>query len=60
MITLQRRLDCPHSFAMDDSPDLMCDYGGKCTGDLYDCCLWNLSFEKQMEIIYENRKDDRE
>lgn len=41
MISLKTRLECPHSFATDDSPHLYCDFDGRCDGKLYACCLDN-------------------
>ena len=56
MLSLQKRLDCPHSYATDDSPDLLCEYGGKCTGEVFDCCLAEMSMSEQMEVL--NEHDD--
>ena len=35
-MTLQDRLDCPHSYATEDNKNLMCDIGDtECDGTLY-------------------------
>lgn len=54
MLSLKTRLECEHSFATEDSPDLQCDICGKCDGTLYDCCLWNLDYGEQMWLITES------
>lgn len=64
MLTMQTRLDCPHSFATDDCPDLLCDYDGKCDGELYECCLFDKSHGEQMALIQEHhlyfKEDEKE
>ena len=59
MLSMKFRLDCPRSYATDDCPDLLCEMGGVCDGELYECCLWDLSLTRQMEVIgmYEKAKE---
>ena len=57
MLSMKTRLECSRSYATDDSPDLLCEVGGKCDGKLYECCLWDKSFGDQMEIISEERSE---
>lgn len=53
-MTLQQRIDCPHSYATEDNKNLMCDIGEtECDGKLYDCCLWDIPFSEQLEIVSE-------
>lgn len=67
ILTLQERLDCQYSYCEDDNPNLLCSIGNLgecCDGTLYDCCTWNMSFSKQMEVnkrwederVYETEK----
>ena len=51
-MTLQDRLDCQYSIT-DDTPDLKCEFGMKCDGTVYDCCLW----DKDEKFIMENMKE---
>lgn len=54
-MTLQDRLDCPHSYAVEDNKNLMCDIGETvCDGKLYEDCLMDRSFEEQMRLIRES------
>lgn len=54
MLSMKTRLECPRSYATEDSPDLLCEVGDvKCDGTLYDCCLWGKSFGEEMEMISE-------
>ena len=60
-IPLHTRLECPHSYAVDDSMHLMCDFEGCCDGELYDCCLWDkpeLGIMAQMVLDEERIADD--
>ena len=59
MISLKTRLKCPHSYAKDDIPDLLCDIGyTKCDGTLHDDCLASCgSFAEEMELIAENERN---
>jgi hypothetical protein len=51
-VTFQQRLDCPHSYAVEESKNLMCDIGEKkCDGKLYNCCLWDIPFSEQLVIV---------
>ena len=52
-MTLQQRIDCQHSYATEDSKNLMCECGDVCDGKIYDCCLYDKSFSEQMELIDE-------
>lgn len=57
-LTLQERLDCPMSYATEETPHLMCGYMGACDGELYETCCWeneDLAFRAQREI--ENDRD---
>lgn len=56
MLSLKTRLECTHSFATEDSPDLHCDYDGKCDGKLYECCLYDRDYADSMALVYENEK----
>ena len=56
MLSMQTRLKCEHSYAAEDSPDLFCDFDGKCDGKLYECCLFGKSMAECMEIIAENER----
>lgn len=54
-MTLQQRLDCPHSYATEDNKNLLCDIGDNiCDGTLYRDCLMDRSFDEQMEIVKES------
>ena len=58
MLSMKTRLDCPRSYATEDSPDLLCEYGDvKCNGTLYDCCLWDRTYDEQMKLVWENRNE---
>lgn len=52
MLSMLTLLQCPHSYATDDCPDLLCDFDGKCDGYLYECCL-HTDIGKSMETISE-------
>ena len=53
-MTLQQRLDCPHSYADDNNKNLLCDVGDTiCDGKLYECCLWDRNYKEQLEIMME-------
>lgn len=58
-IPFEDRLKCPHSYGSEDSPDLLCDYDfcGKCTGTLWEHCMWDMPLDKQREIWYELGKE---
>lgn len=58
MLSMKTRLECLHSFATEDIPDLLCDYDGKCDGKLYECCMYDKSFSEQMELIAENERGE--
>ena len=54
-MTLQDRLDCPHSYATQENKNLMCDIGEKeCDGKLYQDCLIDRSFDEQMRLVKES------
>ena len=56
-MTLQDRLDCPHSYAVEDNKNLMCDIGETiCDGKLYQDCLTDRSFDEQMKLVIEEEK----
>ena len=38
-IPFHMRLECPASYATDDSMHLQCAYDGVCDGTLYECCV---------------------
>ena len=57
ILSMKRRLDCPRSYATEDTPDLLCCMGGKCDGELYDCCLWDMPADVQMEIYEKLEKE---
>lgn len=57
MLSMKTRLECPHSYATDDCPDLLCDFDGKCDGKLYDCCL-DYDMGLAMKMILEDRKSE--
>lgn len=68
-LPLHDRLNCPASFATDDSMHLHCWYGGACDGELHECCVWeneDLAIRAQMiadeEKIYmiDDADDDSE
>ena len=51
-MTLQQRIDCQHSYATEDSKNLMCDLGETvCDGTLYQDCLMDRSFNEQMRLV---------
>ena len=57
---MQTRLDCKYSFATDDNKNLRCEICDSiCDGPLYDCCLWDKSYDEQMAIIAEDKNNDR-
>lgn len=57
-MTLQDRLDCPHSYAVEESKNLMCDIGETvCDGTLYQNCLIDRSFNEQMRLVKESDKE---
>ena len=56
MLSMQTRLECPHSYATEENPDLQCEICGLCDGTLYDCCLWNLDYGEQMLLITESER----
>lgn len=57
-MTLQQRLDCPHSYATEDSKNLMCDIGETvCDGTLYQDCLVDRSFDEQMRLVKESETE---
>ena len=56
-MTLQQRIDCQHSYATEDSKNLMCEYGDVCDGTLYQDCLMDRSFGEQMELIKEDENE---
>ncbi len=60
-LSLQDRLDCPHSYAKEDTPELQCDYSfcEKCDGTIWEHCLWDMSEEKKEEIYIREGKYDR-
>lgn len=51
MLSMKKRIECPRSYATEDSPDLQCEMGCKCDGTLYECCLWDKCYDEQMEMI---------
>lgn len=56
-MTLQQRIDCPHSYAVEESKNLMCDIGEIiCDGTLYQDCLMDRSFDEQMKLVKESEK----
>lgn len=56
-MTLQQRLDCPHSYATEDNTSLLCDIGNTiCDGTLYQDCLMDRSFDEQIEYL-KHRKE---
>ena len=57
ILSMKRRLDCPRSYATEDTPDLLCSMSGKCDGKLYDCCLWDMPAGVQMEIYEKLEKE---
>lgn len=59
MLSMKTRLECPRSYATEDSPDLLCEYGDViCNGILYDCCLWDRTYDEQMYLVWEATKDE--
>ena len=54
-LTLKERLECPASFADDDSPHLLCSYDGCCDGNLYECCC----IENE-ELAFRAMREDEE
>lgn len=50
-LTMQERLNCPRSYADEQSQHLLCEMGGVCDGTLYDCCTWDKSFSEMMGIM---------
>lgn len=60
-LSLQDRLDCPHSYAKEETPELQCDYSfcEKCDGTIWEHCLWDMSEEKRMEIYMREGNYDR-
>ena len=53
-MTLQQRLDCPHSYTTEDNISLLCDIGNTiCDGTLYQDCLMDRSFDEQMRLVKE-------
>ena len=58
-LSMKTRLECVHSIATADNPDLFCDYSGKCDGELHECCLWGHSHTEEMRIIAENERRER-
>lgn len=56
-LTLQDRLNCPHSYAEEETNHLMCEMGGVCDGTLYQECLIDRSFDEQMRLAKECQTD---
>ena len=51
-LSLNYRLNCPRSYATDDTPDLLCSVGdGKCDGSVYDCCMWDMDYGTVLEVM---------
>jgi len=60
-LSLQDRLDCSHSYASEETPELQCDYSfcEKCDGTVWEHCLWDMKEEKKEEIYIREGKYDR-
>lgn len=56
-LSMKTRLECPHSFATDDSPHLHCDFDGICDGKLYECCL-DYDMGLALDRIMEDRQNE--
>lgn len=57
-MTFQQRLDCPHSYAVEENKNLMCDIGETiCDGTLYQDCLLDRSVHEQMRLVKESDKE---
>lgn len=50
-LSIQERLNCPRSYADEQSHHLLCEIGGICDGTLYDFCTWDKSFSEMMALI---------
>ena len=59
-LSMKTRLECPHSYATPESIHLLCDYEGQCDGKLYECCLYDCDYSRQMALIAENKKGEEE
>lgn len=59
-LSMKTRLECPHSYATSESMHLLCEYAGVCDGKLYDCCLYDCSYNRQMELIAEDKEPEVE
>lgn len=58
LLSLQERIECPRSFTMEHCYDLMCECGGVCDGQIYECCLWDKSFAEELELVNRTRKGE--
>jgi hypothetical protein len=59
-MTLQQRIDCPHSYATEENINLMCDIGETiCDETLYQDCLIDRSFDEQMRLVRESELNER-
>lgn len=56
MLSMKTRLECSHSYATDETTQLLCGYDGVCDGELYECCLCDKSFADKMRLIEEDKK----
>lgn len=58
-LSMNTRLECKHSYVVEESAILFCEYGGKCDGKLYECCLFGKSMSEEMAIIAEYKGGDK-
>lgn len=46
------RLNCPNSYAVEEDFRLRCEIGDTiCDGEVYDCCLWDMSFAEELALM---------
>lgn len=59
-LSFQDRLNCPHSFGTEETPDLQCDYSfcDRCDGTIWEHCLWDMSESMKMKVLAEEESKD--
>lgn len=52
-LTLQERLDCPHSYNSEDNKNLQCDYSfcEICDGTVWEHCFWDINKDMKAKIL---------
>lgn len=61
-LSFQDRLDCPHSYAVEETSNLQCDYPfcKECDGTIWEHCLWDMSFEQKMKVLEDEEEGEEQ